>query len=77
MPKYIVNAGAKGSIADIKAKGVWKNGMWTLELKRKMNTGHGDDIAFKKGQAIKGGIAVFDRTGDDDHAISETLTFQF
>jgi len=77
MPKYIINKNPKGSIADVKTNGVWKKGMWTLEMQRKLNTGHPDDVVFRKGSAVKGGIAVFNRSGDDKHDVSETLTFQF
>ncbi len=77
MPKYILNENAKGSIADVKAKGVWENGQWTLELKRKLNTGHPDDVVFTKGQALAASMAVFDRSGNENHNISDTLVFQF
>ena len=77
MPKYILTKNPSGSIADIKAKGVWANGKWTLELERAMNTGNPDDVVFQKGKAVKGAIAVFNRSGDEKHNISETLTFQF
>ncbi len=77
MPKYIVNAGAKGSIADVRAKGVWKNGTWTLELKRSMNTGNSDDAVFVSNQSIKSAIAVFDHSGNEDHSVSQTLVMQF
>lgn len=36
----------EGSRGDIKAKGAWKNGAWTIEFARKLNTGHTDDIQF-------------------------------
>lgn len=77
MPKYILNGDAKGSIADVKAKGVWDNGLWTLELKRKLNTGNPDDRVFTKGNRVLAAIAVFDHSGDAVHNISKTLTFQF
>lgn len=77
MPKYVLNKDASGSIADIKAKGVWKNGMWTLELKRKLNTSHGDDAVFRIGKKIKGAIAVYDASCNDCHDVSQTLVFQF
>ena len=35
-----------GSRADIRAKGVWRNGHWTIEFERSLNTGHPDDIQF-------------------------------
>jgi hypothetical protein len=36
-----------GSRADVRAKGRWENGAWTIEFGRKLNTGHGDDVQFK------------------------------
>ena len=77
MPKYILNENVKGSIADVKAKGVWKDGQWILELKRKMNTGNPDDVVFTKGSPVLSAISVFDHSGDEHHNISKTLTFQF
>jgi hypothetical protein len=35
-----------GSRADIKAKGVWKDGYWTVELSRRLQTGYPDDVQF-------------------------------
>lgn len=77
MPKYILTDNPQGSVADVKCKGVWKEGKWNLEVKRELNTGNFDDIVFMEGETVKGGIAVFDHSGDDDHVISETLNFQF
>ena len=77
MPKYILDPQVSGSVADIRARGEWKDGMWTLELRRKLDTGHTDDVVFRPGSTVAAGIAVFDRTGDDDHNISDVLTFQF
>lgn len=77
MPKYILNPDVSGSVADIKAKGVWKDGMWTLEIRRKLDTGHPDDVVFTPGEKVAAGFAVFDRTGDDDHNVSDVLVFQF
>lgn len=36
----------EGSRADIRAKGVWREGRWTIEFARPLNTGHPDDIQF-------------------------------
>lgn len=77
MPKYLLTENPAGSITDVKAKGVWKNGMWRLEIKRKLNTGNADDAAFQRGEAVKAGIGIFNRSEADDHNISEVLTFQF
>ncbi|MEW6428781.1 MAG: ethylbenzene dehydrogenase-related protein [Thermodesulfobacteriota bacterium] len=70
VPKYLVNANATGSIADVKAKGVWADNKWTVEISRKLDTGHDDDIKFEKGKTIKSGLAVFNHTGDDHHSIA-------
>jgi|GEM_PF-2870397 len=34
------------SRADVSAKGNWSNNAWTLEIKRKLNTGNMDDVQF-------------------------------
>ena len=77
MPKYILNPKATGSITDVKAKGVWKNGMWTLELMRKLNTSNPDDAVFVVGKSIKGALAVFDHSGDNNHNRSGTIQYKF
>ncbi len=77
MPKYILASSVSGSIADVKARGVWSNGKWTLEMSRKLNTGNPDDIIFNTGQAVVGGIAIFDHSGNDDHSHSNILIFQY
>ncbi len=76
MPKYHLNETAKGSIADIQAKGVWAAGRWHLELRRKLNTGHDDDAVFRPGSVIQGAIAIFDGSENEDHNVSDTLLFQ-
>jgi hypothetical protein len=77
MPKYVINPTATGSTMDVYAKGVWHDGQWHLELKRRLNTGHDDDVVFVRGQSVPGGMAIFESSNNDDHAISDVLTFQF
>lgn len=76
MPKYELLQ-AKGSVADIQAKGIWQAGSWQLELRRKLSTGNDDDVQFELGKSYAGGIAVFNASDNDDHLISDTLQFQF
>ena len=57
-----------GSAADVRAKGSWASGRWTLELSRRLNTGHADDTTFERGRSYRMAIAAFDRTGDMDKA---------
>ncbi|MDH5751433.1 MAG: ethylbenzene dehydrogenase-related protein [Deltaproteobacteria bacterium] len=77
MLRYHLLSNPKGSVADVSAKGVWQNNEWTLELSRKLNTGQKDDAVFIPGKTIRAAIAIFDRTGGDEHNISDTLVFQF
>lgn len=56
-----------GNRDDIKGKGIWKDGRWTVEMSRKLNTGHPEnDIIFapESGQTkyYVFDVAVFDRT---------------
>ncbi|KPA17206.1 Cytochrome c-552/DMSO reductase-like, heme-binding domain protein [Candidatus Magnetomorum sp. HK-1] len=51
------------SRADIKAKGVWTNGKWTIELGRKLNTGHLDDIQFDIEKVYQFGISRYEIAG--------------
>lgn len=56
-----------GNRDDIKGKGVWKDGRWTVEMSRKLDTGHPEnDVIFKpetgKTKYYLFDAAVFDRT---------------
>jgi len=77
MLKYELQQNAQGSVADVKAVGIWHNGKWHIEIKRQRNTGHDDDVVFPKQGKLVGGIAIFNGSDDDDHAISKILTFEF
>jgi hypothetical protein len=62
IPEYVVSReDAKGSAADNQqAKGVWKNGMWTVVWARPLNLANADDKALKEGKAYNFGFAVHD-----------------
>ncbi|MCE9636848.1 MAG: hypothetical protein K8T90_14180 [Planctomycetes bacterium] len=62
-----------GSAADVRAKGAWKDGWWTVELSRALDTGNADDAAFT-GASIPFALAVLDHAEDGDHAVSPRLT---
>jgi Ethylbenzene dehydrogenase len=75
MQKYLPNYDVTGSVADVKARSKWRDGYWVLELERAFDTGHDDDVKFLVGSSVKGGLALFNRSEEDDHAISQTLRF--
>lgn len=39
-----------GSRNDVSGKGTWQDGWWTVEFKRKLDTGHADDVRFAVGK---------------------------
>ncbi|HRJ51602.1 MAG TPA: ethylbenzene dehydrogenase-related protein [Candidatus Thiothrix moscowensis] len=78
MPKYLpLEEALPPSSDDVKAKGVWKDGKWHLEQRRKLNTGFADDVRFIADKPVTGAIAVFDHDDNERHFISTTLRFQF
>lgn len=76
MPRYVVNLSPKGSIADVRAKGVWRDGRWFLELARKLNTGHADDAVISAKGAIEIAVAAFNGVDGRHHSVSEQMTLQ-
>lgn len=52
-----------GDVADIKAKGVFSNGIWTLEMKRALNTGSANDVVFDPAKTNDFGVSIFDDSG--------------
>ncbi len=62
VPAYISEKPTR-SARDISAKGVYYDGKWHLELKRKLQTGHDDDVQFDIAKAYRFSISV----NDDSH----------
>ena len=58
MPRYEVNLSVKGSIADVRAKGMWRDGLWYLELSRKLDTGNADDAVIPASGSIEMAVAA-------------------
>ena len=55
-----------GSRADVRAKGVWKDGFWTIEFGRKLSTGHSDDLRFDpaSGKKYLFGVSIYGIYGE-------------
>lgn len=61
---YRILSKPDGSRGDIKAKGVWANGTWTLMLSRKLNTGNADDVQFDVAKSYRFGVGMYNNSGD-------------
>ncbi|OGQ22061.1 MAG: hypothetical protein A3C54_04640 [Deltaproteobacteria bacterium RIFCSPHIGHO2_02_FULL_60_17] len=78
--QYVVSReDAAGSAADNKnAKGVWKDGEWTVVWARKLNLTNPDDKALKEGKAYNFGFAVHDdNVTSRGHQVSFPITVGF
>jgi hypothetical protein len=76
---YLSAADASGSAADNKnAKGVWKDGLWTVEWVRSRNLSNADDKALKDGKAYNFAFAVHDdNMTSRGHHVSFPVTVGF
>ena len=78
LPQYLPVTPEGEDARDIVAKGEWKDGRWTLEFARKLNTGHDQsDTVFDPGSGTQMALAVFDHAGDHFHAVSEVVAVSF
>lgn len=66
-----------GSRADVEAKGFHHDGKhWTLEFKRKLNTGTDDDVVFREHRDLPLTIAMWNDSRDMDHEYSEVINLR-
>jgi hypothetical protein len=70
VPRFVRRT-PSGSRSDIKAKGKWKDGFWTIEFCRALKTNHNDDIQFDINKEYIFGISRYEIAGRD---IDLTLT---
>lgn len=71
IPRYTLRQ-PELSRADIRAKGVWKDGQWTIEFKRALVTGNNDDINFHSLQKGYGfGVSRYEIAGRQPEPASE------
>lgn len=60
-----------GSRADIRAKGQWENGVWTIEFSRLLNTGNLDDVQMDTSNNYLFGVSRFEIAGRDQEPESQ------
>lgn len=78
VPAYIPKKPTEPNALDVAAVGKWGNGGWTLEVGRKLFTGHAEtDTTFDPAKGSKMALAVFDHAGDHFHAVSGVVEVKF
>lgn len=60
---YYSQVKPSGSRADVHAKGFWKNGLWTVEFSRKLNTGQSDDLIMEIGKEYDFAVSRYEIAG--------------
>ncbi|MCB1744426.1 MAG: hypothetical protein KDK91_28920 [Gammaproteobacteria bacterium] len=63
------------SRADVRAKGLWQDGRWTIELGRALRTAHHDDVQFEPGRRYQFGISRHEIAGRKSDATLRTPDF--
>ncbi len=66
LPRFTYNT-PDGSRSDIKAKGVWEKGIWTIEFSRLLETGNRDDVQFNKPGKYQFGVSRYEIAGRDEN----------
>jgi len=67
-----------GSRGDVSARWLWANGVWTLEVRRALDTKHADDVQFTDlTKSYNFAIAVHDNDGDENHSFSGPYALKF
>lgn len=64
-----------GSRADVRAKGQWHDGVWTVEYSRKLNTGNVDDVLLLPGQQYRFGVSRYEIAGRESNPEIENPLF--
>ena len=77
IPGYILR-NPSGSRADVSARGIHKNGRWTLEMSRaKITSGSSEDMAILDGGSYNFSVAIWDNAHEDAHYKSPVQIISF
>lgn len=77
LPGVEMTGAQSGSVADVRAQGVWADGHWQLEMSRDLSTGHADDVALDQVATKLGAIGAFNRAASEHKSVSGDLQFDF
>lgn len=62
---------------DVRALSRYADGGWTVMLRRKLDTGHDDDVVFNPRKRYSFAMAVFDDSGSDHSKATQPMTLRF
>lgn len=62
MPAVVVKKPMTGDRGDVTSVSKWKNGLWTMEIQRKLDTGSDYDVSFDFKKATYLWVSAFDHT---------------
>lgn len=65
-----------GSAADVRAAGRWKDGLWTVEMSRRLSTGNQDDLNIAGKGAVSFVVSLLERKEIDAAPHSGVLTLK-
>lgn len=74
IPAHYEAVKPSGSAADIQTGQSYKDGWWTVEFRRKLNTGNADDTPFVLNVNMPMGVAVFDKSEHENHFTAGPIT---
>ena len=76
IPQFVTQK-PTGSSADVQAVGAWSGGKWTVEFRRKLNTGNADDTPFDSSTPVPFAVATFDNDEGSGHQVSRGMRLRF
>ena len=62
LPSFLLRQ-PQGSRADVFAKGTWRDGLWTIEFRRRLVTNNSDDIQFDTNRTYLFGVSRYEIAG--------------
>lgn len=78
MPAVIIKSAFVGDRGDVSAHTGWSNGLWSMEIRRKLDTGSKYDVPFKKGAPTYLWVSAFQhaQTRHSQHLRPVTVTME-
>ncbi len=71
-PAFLDRGGGRGR-TEVTARGVWRDGVWTVTFQRALRPFDPEDIAFLPGRRYWFGLALLDGVAEDHNAVAEPV----